>query len=171
MSKFNRVLSAIETMTKWFYLFSAICLIALFAIMTIDVLGRFLFNKPLVGTMDVGTYLLAALIFLGLGYAQVTGRHVKLDILTKKFPDKLRRALNASLLVLSLAFFAMMTRQTAIVAYSEWKRKLLFSASAVNLPIWVISFAASLGCIMLAIALIVSIIRLFYTAENVSKNS
>ena len=166
MSKFNRVLSAVEAASKWFYLFSAICLVSLFVIMTSDVLGRFLLNSPITGTAEVGTYFLAALVFLGLGYAQVTGRHVKLDLLTRHFPKMIRKILNITLLLVSAAFFAMMTRQTSLIAYKDWQMQVLFSGSAIDLPIWIISFAASLGCLLLVIVLLAQVTRKLYTVES-----
>ncbi len=142
----NKLFNAIKSANKLFYILAAVFLWALLFLMSSDVLGRLLCDSPINGSIEISTYLLAALAFLGLGYAQLKGRLAKLDMLTSHFPKIVRKVLNIILLLLSSAFFAMMCRQTALVAYKDWQMKNLFSGSVVNLPVWIVSFSLSRLC-------------------------
>ena len=157
MNKIARALGIIESASKIFYIFAAICLCALFVLMISDVFGRFVFNSPINGAAEVGTYMIIALAFFGLGYAQFTGRHVRISLLTMHLPEKVRNVLSIVLLLLSAAFFAMMTWKTGTVAYRDWVANVIFPRTTVPLPIWWISFFASVGCALLVISLLVQV--------------
>lgn len=158
MNAKGRVVQVIKLINRLFYVLAGISLLALFVLMTSDVSGRFLFNHPIVGSSEVALYLIVSLAFLGLPYAQSTKRNVTVDIISVHFPKKIRHILITIGLILSLAFFLLMTWETAIVAYKDFVNKVVMSRTVVLLPIWVISFLASVGCALLSITLVIQII-------------
>jgi len=166
MNAIGRVVQVIKFVNKIFYVLAGISLLALFVLMTSDVLGRFLFNHPIVGSSEVALYLIVALAFLGLPYAQSTKSNVTVDILTVHFPDRIRNNLITIGLILSLAFFLLMTWEIAVVGYKDFVNKVVMSRTVVLLPIWVISFLASVGCALLVITLVMQIILKFSGTEE-----
>jgi len=123
-----------------------------------DVVGR-LFYHPIVMTAEVSEYLLVALVFLSLGFAQFKGAHVRAEILVERFPWKWRTILNILALSLATVFFAVMTVQIGERAYLDWVAKSVLSLTTVRLPIWWTSFLGSIGCAMLVISLLVQVVN------------
>src|SRR5215510_10146204 len=72
---------------------AAVLLFGLMALTTVDVVGRYFFNRPLRGAFEVTELLLLTLIFAGLPLASRAGEHVTLD-----FVDQLLRPKGRSLL-------------------------------------------------------------------------
>jgi TRAP-type C4-dicarboxylate transport system permease small subunit len=60
---------------------AAILLFGLMALTTVDVIGRYVFNRPLRGAFEVTELLLLTLIFAGLPLASRAGEHVTLDFI------------------------------------------------------------------------------------------
>ncbi|MGC5629474.1 TRAP transporter small permease subunit [Georgenia sp. Z1344] len=66
-------------------------LLLVLAVLTVaDVAGRSLFDRSIVGTVDISTMLLVGVAFLGLAAAQVDGRHVDVDLVEARLPQGAR---------------------------------------------------------------------------------
>lgn len=159
MKHLEKILQIVEFITGIMYVFGAIAICALFLLMFGDVSGRFALNTPITGTTEVSEYLLVAIAFLSLGYAQLKGTHISMETLVLRFPEKLRICLNIFLLLLATCFFAIMTIQIGERAYLDWVEKILLSRTIVRLPMWWRSFIAAVGCALLVISLLLQLIR------------
>lgn len=63
-----------------------VLLMALMGLTVVDVVGRYLFNAPLIGATELTELLLAAVIFLGLPAVALAEEHVTVDLLTDRMP-------------------------------------------------------------------------------------
>ena len=159
MRRLETILRLTEVITGIMYALGAISICVLFLLMFGDVSGRFLFNSPIRGTAEVSEYLLVAIAFLSLGYAQLKGAHISVETLVVHFPEKLRTALDIFFTLLAIVFFTIMTMQIAERAYLDWESNILLSRTTVRLPVWWPSFVAALGCALLVISLGVQVLR------------
>jgi TRAP-type C4-dicarboxylate transport system permease small subunit len=69
----------------------AVCGIVLFIFMFMvvgDVTGRYLFSKPVPATTEIGSTVLAFVIFLGLAFALANNKHIRVDILINRLPRR-----------------------------------------------------------------------------------
>ena len=159
LNRLEKILRMIEFITGIMYILAAISICVLFLLMFGDVSGRFLFNSPIRGTTEVSEYLLVAIAFLSLGYAQLKERHITVETLTVYFPERLRIVLNIFFSLVAICFFTIMTLEIAERAYLDWANKILLSRTTVRLPVWWPSFLAALGCALLVISLGVQVVR------------
>ena len=67
-----------------------VLLMSLMGLTVIDVVGRYLFNAPLVGATELTELLLAAVIFLGLPAVALSEEHVTVDLLTDRMPARVQ---------------------------------------------------------------------------------
>ncbi len=159
MSRIERILGIFEFCTRILYITGAVAVCALFLLMFGDVSGRFLFNSPIRGTAEVSEYLIVAIAFLSLGYAQLEGTHISVETLVALLPRKLRACVDLFLLLLAIGFFVIMTIQISERTYLDWKDNILLSATAVRLPVWWLSIIGATGCALLVISFVVQLIR------------
>lgn len=66
---------------------AGLVLFALMLLTTADVLGRFLFNAPVTGTVELTQLMLAALVFLALPVVCWREGHIAVDLLDSVFPQ------------------------------------------------------------------------------------
>ncbi len=75
-----------------FGVLAALLLLAMTALTTLDVVGRYLFNNPVTGAFELTELMLAALIFAGLPLATERDEHVDVDLLDSFMPPNVLRA-------------------------------------------------------------------------------
>ena len=121
-------------------------------LIVIDVGGRYLFDSPLLGGVEVSRVVLAWILFLALVYGLVQGAHVRVSLVTNRLPPRLRLMSEVFTAVLSLGFFALAT-------YSGWEQfKLSFEVleempSPIWIPFWLPKLAVPVGCFLMAVQL------------------
>ena len=75
------------------YILSRLGCVALCSMMcltVVDVVGRYVFNSPILGAFEITSFLVCILVFSFLGYAQSQKSHVTVDILVNTFPEKVQ---------------------------------------------------------------------------------
>jgi TRAP-type C4-dicarboxylate transport system permease small subunit len=85
---------------------ASIILLAMMMLTTVDVVARYLFNRPLRGAFEVTELLLLVLIFAGLPLVSFTNEHAVMDFIDRVLGSRARRALQGSVeLVSALLMF------------------------------------------------------------------
>lgn len=64
----------------------AVLLFALMAVTVVDVVGRYVFSRPLLGASEMTELLLAAVVFAGLPAVCLDDGHVTVDLVTARLP-------------------------------------------------------------------------------------
>lgn len=73
----------------------ACALIAAVGMNVVNVIGRYVFGSSMAGVDELQIYLLVALAFFGSVVASVRGQHLRMDVLTRFFPQGVNRILRA----------------------------------------------------------------------------
>jgi len=90
-----------------------VALLALTLLATMNVALR-IFQVPVSGTYEVVSFLGAIVTAGALGYTQKRKDHIVVDILSDKFPAKVKRVLDRVSYALILAFFSVVSWQTFV---------------------------------------------------------
>ena len=133
----------------WMNMVSAAFIFVLMLIVSGDVIGRYVFSRPLWGTLEAAESILVFVVFLGFGYTQFQKGNIRVQILSSRLPLRGRMVLDLLTNVLGLAMFALITYETcshAILAYQIGEE----SVGMVRVPLWPSRFAIPLGCFFLA---------------------
>lgn len=85
-----------------FSVLAGLCLLALVLLTVADVVSRNVQGRSILGTVEISTVLLVAVAFLGLGAAEITGKHVSVSLIEARLP-RLGRLVLSGLRVLLLA--------------------------------------------------------------------
>jgi TRAP-type C4-dicarboxylate transport system permease small subunit len=74
-------------------LFAAgVCLLGMTLLTVVDVAGRYLFNSPLNGGVEVTEFMMVATVFLALPVVTARNEHIDLDVFEFLYPGWLKRA-------------------------------------------------------------------------------
>lgn len=137
---------------------ASIGMIAVFVMMlliTADVGGRYIFNRPLVGSQEIVEMLMIVAVFFGLSYTQKHHGHVGVDVVPGALAGTkfgwLPVALNA---VTGITVYAALSA----FAFRHALATLARGTSSIYLqwPIWWLGVCVSLGCIFLALRLAIT---------------
>lgn len=92
---------------------SAILILAVAVVVTIDVASAFLMNSPIPIVSEMSSATLAVIIFGGLAYAQYRRQNVKVDIVLALLSDSVQRVLEAiSLFICTMLLTLLAIRST-----------------------------------------------------------
>ena len=112
--------------------------------MSIDVIARSVFNNPLPGTAELVKSLLPAIVFLSLAYTLKNERHVRVDILIDRIPEKTQILID--ILAFSLGFFcfAFVTYFSIEPAWQGWLVR-EYEGVQLKVPVYPVRFITVIG--------------------------
>ena len=81
-------------------------LLAMMFLLTADVTLRYALNRPITGSLELTEFMMVAVVFLGLAYAQQQRAHVRVDLIVTRLPRRPQAALDSITLILSILLYA-----------------------------------------------------------------
>ena len=124
---------------------------------TTDVIGRYLFNNPILGTLEIFEILLPAIVLLGLGYTQEKRGHVTMELLVTQFSPRtktiLEIATNGCALIISV-----------LILWRGWILTILYwrmgrTIPTLDVPMFLPQLFVPLGALVLSLVLMVQMLE------------
>ena len=84
-----------------------------------EVVGRAIWSRPIPGSMELSSYLLAIFILLGVAYTHQVKGHVRVTMLVSRLPERIAQILEIITTLMSLFIIAVMTWQGWVVGMEE----------------------------------------------------
>ena len=149
---------AAKAVGYWWMIVAVWFMAALFFLSVADVGGRYLFNHPIVGTLEVSEILLLGIVFFGSAYTLNRDKHVTMELLYARLSVPAKRGVDIATRVLSLALFVLMTwRVTEVAFYFKATNRLV---PTLFWPMYPFVLFVSVGTLLLCMELIVQIVFL-----------
>jgi len=131
---------------------------AILALMSYEIVARYLFNAPTNWSVEVSTYILVGSAYAGAGYAHQAGANIRVELLLAWLQPPLRRALEEISAWCGLAFVLIAAWQVALFTLSNYVNGT--SSYILQLPQWIPNFPIFVGLVGLALALLGEIRKL-----------
>lgn len=132
-------------------------LFILAALDTADLLGRYLLNRPIEGTLEISEILLAGTVMLAWGHTQSENGHVSVRFLVAKFSPWVQRILDFSTSLIMLVLMGLIVWQGTETAISYWCSNRLITT--IEWPLYPFQLFAPLGALIFCLVLIVQMRR------------
>jgi TRAP-type C4-dicarboxylate transport system permease small subunit len=153
----GNVNGVVAKICRVFTLISMVALFIMMLLMICDVIGRTFFSSPIIGGYELVENLLLIVVVLAYAQAQISKRHIKVDIVTDMMPRKLKEYTELITLIICLA----------IVGFSSWQQipaiqsvKAASTATmALKIPQWPLNVVVFIGLFMFSIVLIIDIVN------------
>lgn len=142
--------------------------LALMMILTFfDVIGRYFFNSPLVGTVEVTELLMGMIVYLGIGYTTVFRGHICVDIVITHLPLRIQIFLELITLAISIIF-------TTLICWQLWIKAADTVATGDvtqlwELPVAPVAYLMAACSITLIAGLLIQFVQVLDTAFHGSK--
>ena len=136
----------------------AAALFFMMCLTTADVVGRYIFNKPITGVFELNEYLVLILIFSFIGYTQSQGGHVSVDLLLSKLPARLGFVIDlinhlVCLVLMGVIFWMGIQKALELRSVGEVSPNL-------GIPDYPFVFFLALGCLIMCFEYLRNIIEL-----------
>lgn len=117
MNIFTMLKKGIRYSESKLYLFSGILLLIMMFLGAFDIIGRYVFNSPIKGALEISQILQAGIVLLTMGYVQATNSNIRIDLI--RFSPRVNKILNIVILILILILFILITWQSLKAALSD----------------------------------------------------
>src|SRR5262249_27362496 len=125
----------------------------------VDVAGRYLFNRPLPGALELSELLMVFLVFGAFAVTELRNGHVDIDVVVNRMPPRARACSETLAAVLSTAFWGAITWRTALHAQNVWRAG--ETTPNLGLPIAPFVWIAAGATLLFTLALFARIVAAF----------
>jgi C4-dicarboxylate transporter DctQ subunit len=148
---------SINLFSKGLAALSGIGILAITLIVTVDVGMRYLLNSPLLFAEEICEFVLALIAFTGFAYTFQKGGHIKIDLIIRRFSQKLQHRVYTVTLSLAIAYLTIFTWQILLFI----KESYLFNRKSTVLlfPIWVPQLSMLIGSLAILLTLILEAMK------------
>lgn len=141
-------------------------IIALMMLLTVgDVAGRRIFNRPVPGAYELGSYMLVIVTFSSIVYCQFLRGHVRIDLVVSRLRQRTQDVINSIMYVFFLVAFCLLTWRLCLYAMGDWRAGII--SGVLEVPTFPFIFVAALGCALLSLVVLMHF--LLFLAESLKK--
>jgi TRAP-type C4-dicarboxylate transport system permease small subunit len=134
---------------------------------TADVLGRYFFNRPILGTFEISEILLAGVVFFGWAYVLYQDKHIAMEVIYSHLSPYAKKITDVITRFFSLFVFSLMAwRVTATAFHYKEVNRLL---PGLLWPAYPFVLFVSLGAVLLCLELIIQIFYLLFSFRDMSR--
>jgi TRAP-type C4-dicarboxylate transport system permease small subunit len=159
MGSLSTISGVIQRITRSLCYAGMFLLIPMMLITAGDVIGRSIWDKPIPGTLELSSYMLAVFILMGVAYTHQVKGHVRVSMLLSRLPERVEDVLDVVTTLLSLFIIAILAWQGWVVGIDE--RTVSDMLRIPQLPFrLLVSLAGLFLCLEILIDLVVSVGKL-----------
>jgi TRAP-type C4-dicarboxylate transport system permease small subunit len=143
----DRVVRANGYATLWLARIATVALAIIAVVTFCDVIGRYVFNRPFIFTVELTEIAMAVVVYFGVGLVTHEDAHISADFVTLRLSPRLRALFALVTNLLALGFLA-------LVAWRLWRHTGALYATGDTtqvwrLPVWPIAGAVAFGSLFL----------------------
>jgi len=143
-----------ERLTRWLHHLSGALLLGLMVLTVANIVGRWLFDAPVAGTVELTEIGMVGIVFLGLAYAQVREDHIRVDLLYERLGPRGRKVLGLFAALVSFATVAVLTWR--LWSYAGRLSASGRTTSALRIPLSWVAWVAVAGAAIYAMGVVVT---------------
>lgn len=135
---------------------AGLVLVALVAITVRDVVGRALFDAPLLGVPELTQLGVVASVYLGLAFAESARSHIRVDLIYETLGPRGRRALDAVSGLVTIAVVGLLSWRLTeyALSYTGQDRVLGGLGIPYHVPIWIAAIGSGVYLLSIIVALV-----------------
>jgi len=138
-------------------------LVVMMLLTVADVGMRYVLRHPIVGSVELTEFMMVFVVFLGLAWCAVRGRHVKVDLFLSRFSPRVQAIVDSITYIGSLGIFVIIAWRSLLESFSVWQMHLV--STILKVPMFPFYWVLTLGCAVLCLVMITNIIQ--YVAKAV----
>lgn len=131
-----------------------VCVVVMMGLTTVDVIARYVFNSPTLWADELASYLLIAIVFLGLAPNVRQDAHIRIDVITNLVTGRVRAALEVFAYGAGIVFSVLLLLGTW-TRFANFYDRGIVSDSPLVTPLWLPMLPVVIGAAVLVLTMIV----------------
>jgi TRAP-type mannitol/chloroaromatic compound transport system permease small subunit len=148
----------VDAINSWVGRVIGFAVIPITVIATIEVVLRYIFNRPTIWAWEINIQLMASMAILGAGYALLHGAHVKMDVFVERFSPRTRALIDLTTAVLFFFICVIIIYESAIMAWRAIEIREIFPSPLAS-PVYIFKSLLPFGAFLLLLQGIAKFIR------------
>jgi len=152
----NKIAEALKKVTipisRWINWVGVAVLALMMFLTTADVILRYIFHKPIDGSLELTEFMMVVLVAFTLAYTAVNKGHITVDVVTERFRPRVRAVFNSINSLISLGVFVLIAWRS--IAYAEMMRAGHDVSSSLAIPIYPFVYLVAVGSIIICLVFI-----------------
>lgn len=148
---------------RWFSYLGGIALIFMALILFVNVISAKVFGRAITNVNELVDYFLIAVVYCCVADCQLNGGGlIQVDIFFRKFPDPMKKVVKGFGYLLGILVYAFAAYQAISLLNKHFTFKTLAASAASSFQIWPFTLLYIIGSFVLALALLWSVVRMFF---------
>ncbi len=123
----------------------------------VDVVARFAFRKSIPGGIEIESFILLIIVFLGVAFVQFNEGHIRIGFIVSRFPKWVQNLLDCFHYLICALFFGIMSSQLLLQGMKKMQDHVI--TYELELPVWIFWFISATGTMILAIAVALDFLK------------
>ena len=157
----NRIDRLVAALAHGLSAVGVLCVVAMMVLTTADVIARYVFNSPTMWADEMASYLLIAIVFLGLAQNIRTNGHIRIDVITNLATARANRILEVFAYAVGVIFSIVLIGGVWTRFDNFWMRNTL-SDSPLTTPLWIAMVPVVIGAVVLGVATVWGFVTSLY---------
>jgi TRAP-type C4-dicarboxylate transport system permease small subunit len=132
-------------------------IVAMMLLTTGDVSLRYLFNHPILGSVELTEFMMLLVVSFGLAYTQVNKGHIFVELITSRFSPRAQAVIESVGYFLCLVMYLLIMWQAVVQAQVQWTHGV--KTGALEIPKYPFYFVLAFGCLLLSLVFFVDLIE------------
>lgn len=148
---------------------SAVLILVICVWIVADVIGRVVFNHPLVGTPEIAANSMAAIAFLQMPYTLKEQKHIRSMMILDRLGPKSQDILNIFACLLGVVLFVMTFASNWEPTVTSWIIGEYEGEGALRVPSYPVRTIILISSALMAILFMINMVRIILKIQNVRK--
>ena len=153
----DRIDALTGRVTDWLVRVGAVVLAVMVLMTFFDVMGRYLFSQPIVGTVDMTELFMGLIIYLGVGATTHGRSHISVDIVVSHMAPELRLLVDLLSDVISAVLAVLICWQLWIVAIDTYHNTIV--TRVWETPVYPVAYVMAAASIFMALAFVLHVLK------------
>ena len=120
-----------------------------------DVLGRYFFNSPISGSMELVEYLMAIIVPFSIAYCALQKSHVAVDLIVDHFPKSLQKICHFFITIPSIGFILLISWQNYLSVFDVYDSKM--TSAVLSIPAYPFVIPVAIGTLVYAVIMLIQL--------------
>lgn len=118
-----------------------------------DIIGRYVFNQPIYGALEVSEFMLVIVVFFSAAHCEFTKGNVAIGLFVDRLGRRAQYIIDSIMYFIFLGTFCWLTYKLGIYATEVFQRNIV--SGSLEIPRYPFIYLASLGCALLSLFVLV----------------
>ena len=160
----NKVIKFIHVIENAFIGIAGLMFLMMMFLGAGDVLGRYILNKPISGTLEISQILMGGIVLLSWAYTQKKKGHVSVDLFIARYSPKTQTIVTLFSVFLSLVLFIAIAWQSTEIAIKCWQENRVIPTLHISTAPF--HFLVPIGATLLCIELVIQMAGLLHEMKK-----